>query len=254
MGLKDKTRKALWARSGNRCSLCRIELVQESTESNDSIIIGEECHIISAKLSGPRGGHNNIEDFDHYDNLILLCANDHKRIDELTDIYSEEKLKLIKTQHESWVKSTLEKDVIAFTNEKNNIKSLPKIVSGKQIVDLINGSHMFHFNHDDLETEEEASLIGDFFEELRDYSDIISEIPISDIVRLGVRYNAEIEKIKQMGFLLFGLNRKIRLRNDKHEDMGLYNTTSLIAVRQDNPCIIGDFLIAKFNISKVSFG
>lgn len=113
---------------------------------------------------------------------------------------------------------------------------------------------MFHFNHDDLETEEEASLIGDFFEELRDYSDIISEIPISDIVRLGVRYNAEIEKIKQMGFLLFGLNRKIRLRNDKHEDMGLYNTTSLIAVRQDNPCIIGDFLIAKFNISKVSFG
>lgn len=254
MGLKDKTRKALWAKSGNRCSLCRIELVQDSSESNDTLIIGEECHIISSKSNGPRGGLDYNGDFDHYDNLILLCANDHKRIDELTDIYTDEKLRLIKTLHESWVKSTLERDVLAFTNDKNNIKSLSKLVSGKQIVDLINGAHMFQFDHDELKTEEEANTIGEFFEELRDYGDILSDIGFAEVAKIGLHYNGEVEKIKQLGFLLFGLRRKMRLRNDKHEDMGLYDTSSIVAVRQDNPGIVGDFLIAKFQQSNISFG
>ena len=252
MAITDKTRKALWAKSGNRCLLCRIELVQEADGTNDQLIIGEECHIISSKIKGPRGNYEYSGDYDHVDNLVLLCANDHKRVDELTDIYTVEKLALFKVIHESWVKSTLERDVLAFTNDKNNIKSLPKIVTGKQIVDLINGAHMFDFNHDELKTGEEAEFIGGLFEELMDYGDILTDIGYAEVAKLGIRYNEELEKLKQLGFVLFGLRRKIRLRNDKKEDMGVYDTSSLIAVRQDNPSIVGDFLIAKFQ-SKVSF-
>lgn len=252
MGISLKTRKALWAKSGNRCLLCRIELVQEPYEIADNLVIGEECHIISSKNKGPRGSVPFNGNFDHYDNLLLLCANDHKRIDELTDIYTAEKLRLLKTVHENWVKATLERDVIAFTNDKNNIKSLPKITMGKQIIDLINGSHFFDFDHEELKTEEEASVIGSLFDELKDYGDILSDIGFAEIAKLGLKYNDEIKNINRLGFYLFGLRRKIRLRNDKQEDMGVYDTASLIAVRHDSPSIVDNFLIVKFQ-SRISF-
>jgi len=246
MAITDKTRKALWAQSGNRCLLCRIELVQESEHENDKLIIGEECHIVSSKTNGPRGDTTFIGNYDHIDNLVLLCANDHKRIDELTDIYTVEKLKLFKLIHENWVKTTLERDVIAFTNDKNNVKSLPKITSGKRIIDIINGAHLFDFHHDELSTEKEAEIIGDLLEDLKDYGDLLSDIGYTEIAKLGLRYNDELENLKQMGFILFGIRRKIRVRNDKKEDMGLYDAASIIIVRDNNPSIVNDFLIAKF--------
>jgi hypothetical protein len=246
MGITDKTRKALWAKSGNRCLLCRIELVQETAGVTDTLIIGEECHIVSAKGKGPRGEFEFSGDFDSYENLILLCANDHKRIDELTEIYTVDKLRLFKGIHETWVRTTLERDVTAFANDKQNVKSLPQIITGKQLVDIINGAYIFDFNHDELKTEEEATEIGGLFEELKDTGDILSEIGYSEVAKFGLWLNDEITKLKEMGFLLFGVRRKLRLLNDKKEDMGIFDTASLIAVRQDNPSIVGDFLIAKF--------
>jgi hypothetical protein len=72
MSITDKTRKALWAKSGNRCLLCRIELVQETDGVTQNLIIGEECHIVSEKGKGPRGEVEFAGDYDGYDNLFLL--------------------------------------------------------------------------------------------------------------------------------------------------------------------------------------
>ncbi len=253
MSITDKTRKTLWAKSGNRCLLCRIELVQPSDGATENVIIGEECHIISSSDKGPRGNISYDGDYDGYDNLILLCANDHKRVDELVEIYSVESLRLFKVVHETWVKTTLERDVTAFANDQQNIKSLPKITSDKQIVDIINGVHMFDFNHDELRTEHEATEVGGLFEELKEIGDILSDIGYAETAKFGVHLNEEVEKLRLMGFVLFGMRRKLRLRNSKKEDMGVYDTASIIAVRQDNPSIVGDFLIAKFP-TNVSFG
>lgn len=52
MCITDKTRKTLWVKSGNRCLLCRIELVQETDGVTENLIIGEECHIVSGKAKG----------------------------------------------------------------------------------------------------------------------------------------------------------------------------------------------------------
>lgn len=246
MAINDKTRKKLWAKSGNRCSLCGIELVQNSNLAETSIIFGEECHIIASKENGPRG-RAEYDDLDSYNNLILLCANDHKRIDELIDFYTIEKIRLIKKNHEEWVRSTLERDVSAFTNDKNRIKSLLRIRSGKQIIDIIIGSQVFNFDHDELETRKEADLIGNLFEELKDYGEIAADLGYSEISKLGVHYNTEIKEIEKAGFLLFGLRRRIRLKNATHEDVGVYDMASLAIVRQNNPSIIDDFLIEKFS-------
>ena len=97
MAITDKTRKILWAKSGNRCSICKKELINKISEEGD-FIVGEECHIISSQPNGPRHKEN-IENYDTYENLILLCRNHHKEIDSNVSTYTEEILQYIKTNH-----------------------------------------------------------------------------------------------------------------------------------------------------------
>lgn len=85
MAISDKTRKMLWAKSGNRCAICKAELITEQ-ETDSNLNIGEECHIISSKPKGPRYKPN-LNDYDTFDNLILLCRNHHKEIDTLIDSF-----------------------------------------------------------------------------------------------------------------------------------------------------------------------
>jgi hypothetical protein len=105
--ISDKTRKTLWARSGNRCAICRIELVAERDAYDRNLNIGEECHIISSKGKGPRHLDTYEKDFDDYENLILLCRNHHKTIDEQIETYPVVLLHDIKADHEQWVNETI---------------------------------------------------------------------------------------------------------------------------------------------------
>ena len=253
MGIIDRTRKALWAKSGNRCILCRIELVQEVENTNSNLIIGQECHIVSEKEKGPRANPNYKGDYDEYNNLMLLCANDHKRIDDLTEIYTTEKLVLLKQNHEVWVRTTLEKDVTAFANDKEKVKSLPLIKSGKQLLNIIHGVHMSDFDNEELETTEEAEKVGNLFDLLKDYIDILEDMRMTDIAKLGIELNEEITELKKMGFLVFGTKRHIKMKGANFKDMGTFETASIVIVRDDNPSIVYDFLIAKFS-NKMNFG
>ena len=110
MGISLKTHKMLWGRAGNRCAKpdCRIELVMDSSETDDESLIGEECHIIARKPDGPRGDVSFPEEkIDKYENLILMCSNHHKLIDDQTTTYTAEKLREIKKIHEQWVRNSL---------------------------------------------------------------------------------------------------------------------------------------------------
>ena len=89
MAITSKTRKELWAKSGNRCAICKKELVHQISQEDGSFIIGDECHIISSSIDGPRYKPG-IEDYDSYDNLLLLCKNHHREIDENCTSYTEE--------------------------------------------------------------------------------------------------------------------------------------------------------------------
>ncbi|MGB3491138.1 MAG: HNH endonuclease [Elainellaceae cyanobacterium] len=111
MSISLKTHKILWAKSGNRCAHqdCKNELIVDATLTDDNSIIGEEAHIVSRKEDGPRGDHElPLEDRDEYSNLILLCRNHHKEIDDQIDKYSVDYLHTMKKQHEDWVRSNLD--------------------------------------------------------------------------------------------------------------------------------------------------
>lgn len=108
MGISNKDRKMLWALSKNKCAICSCPLVVESSDKN--LVIGEECHIVSSKPNGPR--HRTMLNYDTFDNLILLCPQDHKIVDEDTDKYTEEKLLNIKSHSQGFVLNNFETDYI----------------------------------------------------------------------------------------------------------------------------------------------
>jgi hypothetical protein len=113
MSISLKTHKLLWGRSGNMCAFpgCRKILVVDKTSSDDPSIIGEEAHVVAKKEDGPRGKSDLTEEQrDKYDNLILLCNEHHKIIDDQQNEYTIKKLHSFKIKHETWVKENLNED------------------------------------------------------------------------------------------------------------------------------------------------
>lgn len=109
MSITLKTRKMLWGRAANRCSICRRELVLDTNETDDLSLIGDECHIVAKKPDGPRGeAPLSSEQRDKYGNLLILCKVHHKQIDDQPDEFTVEKLIEIKATHEQWVRESLQ--------------------------------------------------------------------------------------------------------------------------------------------------
>ena len=111
MSILLKTQKMLWGRAAGRCSLseCREELFEDATETDDSVLVGENCHIVAESDGGPRADLAvPMERRNRYANLILLCRNHHKIIDEQVGEYTVERLHSIKQEHEDWVKTQLD--------------------------------------------------------------------------------------------------------------------------------------------------
>ena len=199
MAITDKTRKILWAKSGNRCSICHKELVDKISDEGD-FIVGEECHIISSKTNGPRH-ESNIENYDTYENLILLCRNHHKEIDDNVVTYTEELLHYMKSTHEMWVKETLNSADIKAKDDKPRF--LRRITSGKELAQILSRSYGTRKDYDDNLNEEDTEFIAGVFQELSDYMDIYSDLEPYDQIKADSQLNVIIKDIEQRGLYLF---------------------------------------------------
>jgi len=140
MSISEKTRKTIWARSGNRCAFCRTQLVLEKDPYDDiHPNIGEECHLISKQSNGPRHITDDNLEYDGPDNLILLCRNHHKMIDEQKDKYSVQDIKIIKEEHENWVKTAL--DPTGYKEDTLQQETAAPKSKLESLVELITNTH-----------------------------------------------------------------------------------------------------------------
>jgi len=130
MTISDKTRKLLWGRSGSRCAFCRGELILEAQKEDDESIVGEECHIISGKINGPRYDSTfSPDEIDAYPNLILFCRVHHKMVDDQENTFPAAFLHVLKDNHERWVREALDVSPELLSPEANQglVRSFSKV-------------------------------------------------------------------------------------------------------------------------------
>ena len=232
MSITAKTRKALWAKSGNHCSICKIELFSSET-GKENLNIGEECHIISEKKGGPRH-KTGAQNYDGYGNLILLCRNHHKEIDELTETFSEEVLRYIKQKHENWVQSTLKNSIKGEVNENERPRFLSRITSGKELFNTICYAHGYRTDYDDPKNEEEAEYIGGVIQTICDLGDLSEMVEVQDHVKMGIMLSRLLEELEEKGFFLFAED-KVEFNNNQKSK---WKVATILIRRITNPDIV----------------
>jgi hypothetical protein len=215
MSISDKTRKILWGRSGNRCSICKLELIIDETEKDDSSIVGEECHIISGQRNGPRHDTNLPKDeIDTYGNLILLCRIHHKMIDDQPETFTENVIKQIKVNHELWVSERLNqqdsKQPRIIRIKENIPDTLTRITTGKEVINILDRAMGYEFDHDEPNNETEVELISGFLQYLHDFGDLLSDFESSERVRFGFEITKMIKELLDNDYYVFGA-REVRV-------------------------------------------
>jgi hypothetical protein len=112
MTISLKTHKILWGRAAGRCSHpeCRLDVFYDEDEADTPSLVGEMCHIIAENDGQRADATMPIEQKNAYANLILLCRNHHRIIDDPTNgevHYPVARLHDMKRQHEAWVRDQL---------------------------------------------------------------------------------------------------------------------------------------------------
>jgi hypothetical protein len=106
--VSERVARRVWVAAGGRCTICNRYLLDDQTTGQD-VMIGQLAHIVgwSTADGSPRGSANlDAALRNEADNLMLLCYDQHKVIDEksLWAMYDTDTLRSMKRSHESRVR------------------------------------------------------------------------------------------------------------------------------------------------------
>lgn len=243
MPISDKTRKILWGRSGNRCAICRQELVVERTSADSESVIGMECHIVAEATRGPRhvpgwesGKYDDIE------NLLLLCGNHHKQVDDQAETYTVEILKQFKANHERWVAERLTESA---SLPPVRIKRIPgqtpphlsRVASGKDLLDLVWGTHAHQLDFDEPKSSDDGERIGAFLQEVKDWGDLSDDLEPFQRVQAVQSLSESINQLEATGYWVFAGRETQRMEGGTAPPSNFY--VALITVlHKESPKIV----------------
>jgi len=221
-----KTRSIILTRSGNRCALCRRKLVVDATDTDAPSQTGAIAHIHAEHVGGPRYDPSLPEEYvNGVENLLVLCHNDHKVVDDQPEHYTAEKLRGLKCAHEKWVDKKLEEE------KEDEPGFMERRATGKEIVDLLGGVQAYLLDHEPPETSEEADAIGVFLQLVRDWGECWSDIEPVERVRVGFDLQGPMTDLENMGYWVFSGQKRL-----KYHGVPLV-TLSVIVAKATNPDI-----------------
>jgi hypothetical protein len=239
VAIRDRDRKILWARAGNRCSICRALLVQDGEIADGLTIIGDECHIVSATTTGPRAGAQ-VSDVDGYHNLILLCPNDHRLVDTLVDDYPPDRLHSVKRSHEEWVRETLatSKGLSPLTILRATPTALRYLGTAKELLGVAASAEESSLDYEPVETEDELDLVAGFLQLVHDYAEMWDDYEPASRIRATFELDRELKALREQGWLIFGARTRGKLRGGMSRGDADWNTAYLRLVRAGSRDIV----------------
>jgi hypothetical protein len=206
MPISVRDRKLLWARAGGVCALCKSHFTADAKSGDRDVVLGEEAHIVSEEPNGPRYRPMPRNEVDTYDNLLLLCPSDHKIVDEQVTYYTEQRLQTLKREHEQWVKDRVSSTIPAINirdPEAGKPVMLQRIDTGKALMQVVAHTLATHQDNPEPRSIEEAKLIGGFFQNTTDYTDIWDEIEPSGHIQAEFSMSQEITRLREAGLVVY---------------------------------------------------
>jgi len=206
---------------------------------DEESVVGDECHVISRQLNGPRHDPNYPEDkLDSYENLILLCRTHHKMVDDQYESFNVDILSKMKSDHEAWVSQKLsgkpELGPIRFRRVKENIlRMLIRLRSGQDVLAAIENCAAGSFDHEELESREEVEAVAQFFDQARDWGDMEIDSEPSDRVRIAYELANSLAELEGLGLLVYG-GREVQVLEDGTGKTTDWPVSLLRVVRQDS--------------------
>jgi hypothetical protein len=109
-----KTSNCFGGLAAARCAFqrCRTECIVGGTAHDRAATFGRIAHMVAHSDTGPRADPTFPKHLrDKYENLILLCANDHDKVDFQPNTYTILDLRGWKSEHEQWVRVSLAREI-----------------------------------------------------------------------------------------------------------------------------------------------
>lgn len=127
-------KRELWAQCGGYCQNPDCNKYLFANIDNDLVSLADTAHIIGAGKTGPRSEHElaGVIQKDGFSNLIMLCLDCHKIVDELEHKFSVEEIKLWKTRHFQRIQATFA--VPTFSNEQELLKEVHDILDENRFI------------------------------------------------------------------------------------------------------------------------
>lgn len=124
--------------------------------------------------------------------------------------------------------------------EEFGFEVMHRITSGKQLVDIVGAVHAYGFQNDEVENDNEAEVIGYFFDNLKEYGEIIGMdiYENSDIIKLGLTFNDYLKQVEALGFLVFGERQKQCMPSESGKDIGKWDVAVIYVIRKTNPMVV----------------
>lgn len=128
MTISPSDLKALLQKSGNRCAFPGCPSMLTVQESDDStVILSNVAHIVAQREDGPRGKFAlPLNRRDEESNLMLLCPEHHKIIDNKPQLYTVERLRGMKEDHEKLVQTALGNAIDKTTRRAQFVDNYPR--------------------------------------------------------------------------------------------------------------------------------
>ena len=101
LSIPSKVRLEVWSAAGGRCSIrgCNKRLWYDGLTLMSGNF-SDMAHIIGAKEDGPRGGPDSNKLAQDARNIMIVCKDCHKRIDDYAEIFTTGILREMKKEHE----------------------------------------------------------------------------------------------------------------------------------------------------------
>jgi len=99
------------------------------------------------------------------------------------------------------------------------------------LVSIIGGSVAIYKYNDEIQSENEAELIGGFWQEITDFMDVFLDLEPIEITRTELSYSKLINELNESGFLVYGRKIKIPFLK-KYGDETLFSAAKIFIKRK----------------------